>query len=129
MSNLTKWTFLALCAILLTSCQTAPETIAAVGAGVAGLATVFNELAGSGVMTPVQHIQAQHALEAITQTVSAAQQAAQLATETAQAAKAGGINASEFATGLGGVAVATAGAVNTWRNMTRQKVLSKTVVV
>lgn len=129
MSNLTKWTILALCAILLTSCQTGPETAAAIGAGVAGLATVFNELAGSGVMTPVQHIQAQHALEAITQTVSAAQQAAQLATETAQAAKNGGINASEFATGLGGVAVATAGAVNTWRNMTRQKVLSKTVVV
>lgn len=126
MSNLTKWSFLVLCAILLTSCSTAPQTTAAIGAGVAGLATVFNELAGSGVMTPVQHIQAQHALEAISQTVSAAQQAAQLATETAQAAKAGGINTGEFATGLTGVALATAGAVNSWRNMTRQKVLSKT---
>lgn len=125
MSSFTKWTFLALCAILLTSCQTGPETAAAIGAGVAGLATVFNELAAGGVMSPVQHLQAQHALEAISQTVSAAQQAAQLATETAQAAKAGGINTGEFATGLTGVALATAGAVNTWRNMTRKTAIAE----
>ena len=129
MSNLAKWTILVAALLLLASCATAPQTTAAIGAGVAGLATVFNELAGSGVMTPVQHIQAQHALEAITQTVSAAQQAAQLATSTAAAAKAGGINTGEFATGLTGVALATAGAVNTWRNVTRQKALARTVVV
>jgi hypothetical protein len=75
MSNLTRWTLLVTALLLLASCATAPQTTAAIGAGVAGLATVFNELAGSGVMTPVQHIQAQHALEALTQTVSAAQQA------------------------------------------------------
>ncbi len=127
MSNLTKWTFLALCAILLTSCASPGETTVAVGAGLAGLGTLFNELAAGGVMTPVQHLKAQHALEAIAQTVSAAQQAAQLATETAQAAKAGGINASEFATGLGGVALATAGAVNTWRNVTRKTAIAEAV--
>ena len=123
MSNLTKWTILALCAILLTSCATGAETVAAFGAGTAGLAAVFNELAGAGVMTPVQNLQAQHALEAIMQTVTAAEQAAQLATKTAEAAKAGGVSPTEFATGLGGVAGTTAVAINAWRNLTRKKAL------
>lgn len=120
MSKHTAFAFLA-ALLFLASCQTAPETIGAVGAGVAGLAAVFNELAGGGVITPVQHLQAQHALEAIAQTVSAAQQAAQLAQQTAEAAKGSGVNAGEFATGLGATAVATMTAVNSWRNMTRKK--------
>jgi len=125
MSNLTKWTFLALCAILLTSCQTGPETAAAVGAGVAGLATVFNELAGSGVITPVQHLQAQHALEGITHILAATQQAAQLAQQTAEAAKAGSLNTGE-AVGL--VASTTAvgmGALNAYRSATRKADIAK----
>lgn len=108
-------------AILAASCQTAPETIGAVGAGVAGLAAVFTELAGGGVISPVQNLQAQHALEAISQTMSAAQQAAQLAQKTAEAAEAGGINPSEFAAGLAGAVGTGAVALNSWRNLTRKK--------
>ena len=125
MSNLTKWTFLALCLVLLASCATPAETAAAFTAGVAGLGAVFSEMTAAGVMTPVQNLQAQHALEAILQTVSAAEQAAQLATKTAEAAKEGGVSPTEFATGLGGVAGATAVAINSWRNLTRKKALAK----
>lgn len=123
----TRYLLAILAALLLTSCQTAPETIAAFGAGVAGLGAVFNELAGAGVMTPVQNLQAQHALEGIAQTVSASQQAAQLAQQTAEAAKNGGINASEFATGLAGAVGTGAVALNSWRNLTRSKAIAKKV--
>ncbi len=126
MSNLTKWTFLALCAFLA-SCATGAETTAALGAGVAGLGALFHELAAGGVMTPIQNLQAQHALETIAATVSAAEQAAQLATKTAEAAKSGAVSPTEFATGLGGVAGATAVALNSWRNLTRKKALAKGV--
>lgn len=78
-------------------------------------------------MTPIQNLQAQHALETIAATVSAAEQAAQLATKTAEAAKNGGISPGEFATGLSGVAGATAVAINSWRNLTRKKALAKPV--
>lgn len=124
MSNLTKWTFLLLCAFLA-SCASSGETVAALGAGVAGLGALFNELAAGGVMTPIQNLQAQHALETIAATVSAAEQAAQLATKTAEAAKSGAVSPTEFATGLGGVAGATAVALNSWRNLTRKKALAK----
>lgn len=125
MSNLTKWTFLALCAILLTSCQTGPETAAAVGAGVAGLATVFNELAGSGVITPVQHLQAQHALEGITHILAATQQAAQLAQQTAEAAKGGSLTVGEgtgIATGITATGVAL---LNAYRSATRKSDIAR----
>lgn len=62
------------------------------------------------------------------QTVSAAQQAAQLAQQTAEAAKAGGINASEFATGLAGAVGTGAVALNSWRNLTRKKDLNSAKV-
>lgn len=124
MSNSTRWFVLLLCAFLA-SCATGGETAAALGAGVAGLGALFNELAAGGVMTPIQNIKAQHALETIAATVSATQQAAQLAQQTAEAAKSGGISPGEFATGLSGVAGATAVAINGWRNMTRKKALGK----
>ena len=124
MSNLTRWSVLLLCA-LLASCATGGETAAALGAGVAGLGALFNELAAGGVMTPIQNIKAQHALETIAATVSATQQAAQLAQQTAEAAKSGAVSPTEFATGLGGVAGATAVAINSWRNLTRKKALGK----
>ena len=127
MSNLTKWTFLAMCAILLTSCATPGETTVAIGAGLAGLGTLFNELAAGGVMTPVQHLKAQHALEGISHILAATQQAAQLAQQTAEAAKTGAVSPTEFATGLGGVAGATAVAINSWRNLTRKKAMAKPV--
>lgn len=127
MSTATKLLAMALCAVLLASCATGAETTAAIGAGVAGLGALFNELAGSGVMTPVQNLQAQHALETIAATVSATQQAAQLAQQTAEAAKTGAVSPTEFATGLGGVAGATAVAINSWRNLTRKKALAKPV--
>ena len=125
MSNLTKWTFLALCAILLTSCQTGPETAAAIGAGVAGLATVFNELAGSGVITPVQHLQAQHALEGISHILAATQQAAQLAQQTAEAAKAGSLTTGETASLVTGVTAAGVTALNAYRSATRKADIAK----
>ncbi len=126
MSNLTRWTVLLLCAFLA-SCATGGETAAALGAGVAGLGALFNELAAGGVMTPIQNIKAQHALETIAATVSATQQAAQLAQQTAEAAKTGAVSPTEFATGLGGVAGATAVAINSWRNLTRKKAMAKPV--
>lgn len=126
MSNLTRWTVLLLCAFLA-SCATGGETAAALGAGVAGLGALFNELSAGGVMTPIQNIKAQHALETIAATVSATQQAAQLAQQTAEAAKTGAVSPTEFATGLGGVAGATAVAINSWRNLTRKKALGKSV--
>lgn len=88
MSNLTKWTFLALCAFLA-PCATGAETTAALGAGVAGLGALFHELAAG--------------------------------------AKSGAVSPTEFATGLGGVAGATAVALNSWRNLTRKKALAKGV--
>ena len=112
MSNLTRWTVLLLCAFLA-SCATGGETAAALGAGVAGLGALFNELAAGGVMTPIQNIKAQHALETIA--------------ATAEAAKTGAVSPTEFATGLGGVAGATAVAINSWRNLTRKKALGKSV--
>lgn len=125
MSSFTKWTFLALCAILLTSCQTGPETAAAIGAGVAGLATVFNELAGSGVITPVQHLQAQHALEGITHILAATQQAAQLAQQTAEAAKAGSLTVGEGAGIATGITATGVSMLHAYRQATRKSDIAK----
>lgn len=124
MNTPTRVLLLLLCAFLA-SCATGGETAAALGAGVAGLGALFNELAAGGVMTPIQNIKAQHALETIAATVSATQQAAQLAQQTAEAAKSGGISPGEFATGLSAVGGATAVVINGWRNMTRKKALGK----
>lgn len=120
MSNLARWSVLLLCA-LLASCATGAETTAAIGAGVAGLGALFNELAGSGVMTPVQNLQAQHALETIAATVSATQQAAQLAQQTAEAAK----NGTMTPTQVGGTVAAGMAVLHQVRNMTRKKALGK----
>lgn len=125
MSNLTKWTFLAMCAILLTSCATPGETTVAIGAGLAGLGTLFNELAAGGVMTPVQHLKAQHALEGISHILAATQQAAQLAQQTAEAAKTGSLTVGEGA-GIATLATATGGTLlNIYRTATRKADIAK----
>ena len=127
MSNLTKWTFLAAALLLLASCQSTPETVAAFGAGIAGLGAVFNELAGSGVITPVQHLQAQHALEGIAQILAATQQAAQLAQQTAEAAKGGSLTVAE-GTGLAtGITAAGLTALNAYRSATRKTAIAEAV--
>ena len=76
-------------------------------------------------MTPVQHLKAQHALEGIAQLLAATQQAAQLAQQTAEAAKSGSLNTGE-AVGL--VATTTAvgmGALNAYRTATRKSDIAK----
>lgn len=127
MSNLTKWTVLALCLLLLASCATAPQTTAAIGAGLAGLATVFNELTAAGVMTPVQHLQAQHALEGVSHILAATQQAAQLAQQTAEAAKTGSLTTGETAGLATGIMATGITALNTYRSATRKSAIAEAV--
>lgn len=124
MTNATKWTFLV-ALLLLASCATAPQTTAAIGAGVAGLATVFNELTASGVMTPVQHIQAQHALEGISHILAATQQAAQLAQQTAEAAKGGSLTVGEGTGIAAGITATGVAALNAYRSATRKSDIAK----
>lgn len=74
-------------------------------------------------MTPVQNLQAQHALETIAATVSATQQAAQLAQQTAEAAKTGTMTPTQ----VGGTVAAGMAVLHQVRNLTRKKALAKPV--
>lgn len=124
MSNFTKWTFLA-ALLLLASCSTPGETTVALGAGLAGLGTLFNELAAGGVMTPVQHLKAQHALEGISHILAATQQAATLAQQTAEAAKGGAMTVGEGAGLATAITTAGVGVLHAYRNATRKTAISE----
>ena len=110
--------------LLLCSCATPAESTGYVAAGVAGLAAVFDQLTSHGVISPVQHLQVEHSLDAISQTIKAAADAAGAAQQVAASVKAGTLTPAET-TGLVTTTVAAAGvALNAWRNGTRKTALS-----
>ena len=124
MRNLTIFLVLLL---LCCACATPEQTTGLVASGVAGFAAIFNELAAAKVISPVQHTQMLHGLDAIQATVTAATETARAAQKVAEQVKAGTWSSGEIQAGLGTAAGATALAVNTWRNLTRAKDIKEAV--
>lgn len=114
-------------ALLLTACAgaTAAEQTGIIGAGVAGIAAVFDQLLAHGVVTPVQHLQMQHGIEGIQATVAAAVDAAKAAQVAVDSTKAGTLTAGETTGMVAAVGTAATVGLNAWRNMTRAKVVEK----
>ena len=120
MRNLTIFLVLLL---LCCACATTEQTTGLIGAGVAGFAAIFNELAAAKVISPVQLLQMLHGLDALHLTDTAATEASKAAQSLAKGTWTDG----EIKAGLAGTGVAVAGAINTWRNLTRKKDIKEAV--
>lgn len=119
---------LAILGVLLLLCacaSTAAEQTGIIGAGVAGIAAVFDQLMSAGVITPVQHLQIQHGLGDLQNIATSAVQAAESAKAAAASVKAGTLT-TEQAVGTAGL-ITTAGMaiLNARRSATRAKVVEK----